>query len=84
MQTMLKLYADLFLSGHSEPVDRKAVEGLPAQIEQKQAQVNALIQEGKTLDDVKKALGNAALAAPGARRWPSLVDVIFSELSAKK
>ncbi|MGB2823455.1 MAG: MBL fold metallo-hydrolase, partial [Phycisphaerae bacterium] len=84
LKSLLRLDADLFLSGHSDGVDRKTVEALAGEIEQKQAKVKALVQEGKTLDEVKEALGIVGKPAAGRRRWPSLVEIIYRELKEKK
>jgi cyclase len=82
---LIQLDADVFLSGHADGVDKKAVEALIAQIEQKQAKVKALVKEGKTLDEVKNAFtGVDPSAAAGNRRWPSLVEIIYRELTEKK
>ncbi|MHB1035658.1 MAG: MBL fold metallo-hydrolase [Pirellulales bacterium] len=82
LQAVLKLDADLFLSGHADPVDRKAVEALLAKIQETQAKVKALVQQGKTLDEVKTAL---AVPQPSAgSRWPSLVEIVYRELTEKK
>ena len=71
-----------FLSGHADPVTRVDVEGLIAGLEEKQAKVKALVAEGRSLDEVKAAFG---LADPGqgARRFPTLVEVIYLELTEK-
>jgi len=85
LKAVLQLDADIYLSGHSEPVNRKTVENLLAMIEEKQARVKALAQEGKSLEDVKRIMGvEDAPARPGGRRWQSLVEVIFLELTEKK
>jgi len=85
LKALVQLDADLFLSGHADGVDKKAVEALIAQIEQKQAKVKALVQEGKTLAEVKEAFAVADQpATPGGRRWPSLVEIIYQELTEKK
>ncbi len=82
LQAVLKLDADVFLSGHADPVNRKAVEGLLAKVQETQAKVKALVQEGKTLDEVKTALG---VPQPSAgSRWPSLVEIVYRELTEKK
>ena len=82
LKALLKLDADVFLSGHSDAVDRKTVEALATSIERKQAKVKALVKQGKTLDEVKAAF--AADGKPPARgRWPSLVEIIYRELKAK-
>ena len=81
LQALLQLDADLYLSGHAEPVDQQAIAGLRTQIEQQQIKVKALIAEGKTLNEVKEAFGIAD--QPGGRRWPSLVEIIYLELTEK-
>jgi len=84
LKSLLQLDVDLFLSGHSDGVDRKTVEALATGIQQKQAKVKALLEEGKTLDEVKEALGISTKPGTGRPRWPSLVEIIYRELKGKK
>ncbi len=85
LKAIIQLDADVFLSGHADGVDKKAIEALIAQIEEKQIKVKALVQEGKTLAEVKAAFAGADQpATPGGRRWPSLVEIIYQELTEKK
>jgi cyclase len=85
LKAIIQLDADIFLSGHADGVDKNTIEALIAQIEQKQAKVKALVQEGKSLAEVQKAFAGADQpAAPGSRRWPSLVEIIYQELTEKK
>ena len=44
-------------------------------IEQSRAKVAALVKEGKSLDEVKAAMGVPA----GAARFPSLAEVVYRE-----
>ncbi len=75
---------EIFLSGHADPLGRADIESLAAATEAKVAKVKALVAEGKTLDDVKAAFGIAeAPADSGQPRWPSLVEVIYQELTKK-
>ncbi len=85
LKALVQLDADVYLSGHADGVDKNAIQALIAQIEQKQAKVKALVQEGKTLAEVKEAFAGADQpAASGGFRWPSLVEVIYQELTEKK
>ena len=85
LKALLQLDADVFLSGHSDGVDKKAIAALVGRIEEKQAKVKALVQEGKTLAEVQAAFaGRDQSATSGDRRWPSLVEVIYGELTEKK
>jgi cyclase len=76
---------EIFLSGHAAPLARADVEGLRKAMAEKQAGIKAMIDAGKSLDDVKKAFGiEDSPAAPGGRRRPSLVETIYLELTEKK
>jgi glyoxylase-like metal-dependent hydrolase (beta-lactamase superfamily II) len=76
---------ETFLSGHADPLRRADVEALRASMAEKQAKVKALIAEGKGLEDIKSAFGiEDRPAGPGGRRWLSLVETIYLELTEKK
>ncbi len=83
LRGMLDLDAEVYISGHNDPLKKDDLRGLLASMEEKWTKVKALIAEGKTLDEVKKAFGLED-AAGGGRRWPSLVEVIYLELTEKK
>jgi cyclase len=75
---------EVFLSGHADPLGRADVEGLIASMEEKQAKVKSMIGEGKSLEDIKSAFGiEDRPAAAGGRRWLSLVETIYLELTEK-
>ncbi|MFO7732977.1 MAG: MBL fold metallo-hydrolase [Candidatus Aminicenantes bacterium] len=75
---------ETFLSGHADPLGRTDVEALIASMEEKQATVKTMIAEGKSLDEIKKVFGiEDRPAAAGGRRWLSLVETIFLELTEK-
>lgn len=86
LKSILALEADTFISGHSQPLAKSDIEELCRTIEVKQAKVKDLIAQGKSLDEVRAAFGIAAEPEPpaGRRRWPSLVEVIFLELTEQK
>jgi cyclase len=84
LKALTQLDADVFLSGHADGVDKSALEALIAKIEQKQAKVKALVQEGKTLAEVKEAFAGADQPAASGGRWPSLVETVYQELTEKK
>ena len=73
-----------FLSGHADPLTRADVEALKASMSEKQVKVKAMIAEGRSLEDIKKAFGvEDRPAAPGGRRWLSLIETIYLELTGK-
>jgi glyoxylase-like metal-dependent hydrolase (beta-lactamase superfamily II) len=85
LKAMLALKAETFIAGHNEPLSTKDIQTLAASIEEKQGKVKALIAEGKSLDDIKKAFGiQTAAAQAGRMSFPSLIDIIYLELTEKK
>jgi cyclase len=82
LKKILELDAETFISGHNDPLTKKDIQGLLSSIEDKQAKIKDMIKEGKTLDEIKKAFGLESVA--GGRRWPSLVEVIYQDLTEKK
>lgn len=85
LQGLLALDADLFLTGHSDPLSKKDVGSVLASVTEKQDKVRSMIAEGKSLEEVKKAFNVAdAPAKAGGMRFMSLVEVIYLDLTEKK
>jgi len=84
LKKILALDADTFISGHSEPLTKKDIQGLLSSLEERQAKVKALVLEGKSLEEIKAAFGLTETPGQPARRWPSLIEVIHQELTAKR
>jgi len=85
LKALLELRADRYVAGHTEILSKGDIDTSMKTIEDKQAKIKALIQEGKSLDDIKKAFGvEDRAAAPGGRRFMSLVEVIYLDLTEKK
>jgi glyoxylase-like metal-dependent hydrolase (beta-lactamase superfamily II) len=82
LDSLLNLDVETYLSGHNEPSTKQQIRELKASIEEKQARIQAMVKDGKSLEKVKKAFNIAA--TPGDSRWPSLVEVIYQELTEKK
>lgn len=73
---------EIFLSGHAEPASRQQVAELIDYLRQKEKQVKELIDQGKTLEEIKSLLGEKT-ATGSTRRWPSLVEIIYQEIKGK-
>ena len=85
LNKMLALDADLFLAGHADPLTKADIKTLLASIEDKQAKVKASVGQGRSLDEVRTAMGVAAPKGGAADvRFPSLVEIIYQEVSEKK
>jgi glyoxylase-like metal-dependent hydrolase (beta-lactamase superfamily II) len=74
---------ETFVPGHGGLLTRTDIEGLIKSIEEKQSQIKAMVAEGRTLDEVKKAFG-VADPPGGGMRFPSLAEVIYRELTEDK
>ncbi len=83
LRKLLDLDADTYVSGHAEPVGKEDLRKLLATLEATEGKVRGLLAEGKSLEEIKAALGVQEPAA-GQRRRPSLVEVIYLELREKK
>ena len=81
LHALLALPAMQYVTGHSGVVSKSDIETLVKSIEEKQAKIRAMIQEGKSLDDVKKAFG--VEDRPG-RHFMSLAEVIYLDLKDAK
>jgi cyclase len=85
LNSVLQLDAEVFLSGHAEKATRSDVENLIKSIEEKQAQIKAMIAEGKPLDEIKKFYKvEDRPAGPGRPQFLSLTEVIYLEIMEKQ
>jgi glyoxylase-like metal-dependent hydrolase (beta-lactamase superfamily II) len=84
LNSVLQLDAEVFLSGHAEKATRADVKALIKSLEDKQAQIEAMFAEGKSLDEVKTFYKvEDRPAAPGRPQFLSLPEVIWLELMEK-
>ena len=82
LKALLALDAETYASGHNELTTKKEIQNYFQSVTEKQAKIQAMVKDGKTLDDVKKAFNISTPA--GGSRWPSLVEVIYLELIETK
>jgi cyclase len=81
LKKVIALPAEKYLSGHSDPLSKDDLRALLKSMEDKLAKVRELVAQGKTLDEVKAAMG---VQTPAGSRWPSLVEVMYLELTGKR
>lgn len=75
---------DTFLSGHADPASRQEVRQLLTDLKEKEARIREMIQQGKTLEEIKEAFGVQPPAAGAPIRRPPLVEIIYQEITEKK
>ncbi len=82
---ILALDADTYIPGHGEVQTRFDVQERLARIEARRAEVKKMVAQGKSLDQVKEALGEKG-PAPGydVSQFPDFTTVVYTEYSKKK
>lgn len=84
VSALVKLDADTYVPGHGEPQTKADVQTRLMNAQTKRAKVADLVKQGKSLDEVKSALGESAPAPGGAApRFPSFVETTYEELTKK-
>jgi glyoxylase-like metal-dependent hydrolase (beta-lactamase superfamily II) len=85
LKAILNLDAEIFVHGHGDLAAKKDIQNHIQSVEEKQIRIQALLKEGKTLEQVKKIFNiEDRPGQPGGMRWASLVEVIYLELTEKK
>jgi len=85
LKAILNLDAEIFVHGHGDLATKRDIENLIQSVEEKQIRIQALVREGKTLEQVKKIFNiEDGPGQPGGMRRMSFVEVIYLELTEKK
>jgi cyclase len=80
---MIALDADTFVTGHGELQTKGDLQKKLAAVEERRAKIKEMIAQGKSLDEVKQAFGEAAPPGSAAPRFPSFTETQYQELSKK-
>src|SRR5579871_94111 len=82
---IVALNADQFVPGHGDVQTKAAIQKRLADTEAKRAKIKELVAQGKSLDEIKTAVGDAP-PAQGRGRGPafaSFTEVVYRELTKK-
>jgi cyclase len=81
---MLTLDADTFIPGHGSPETKGEVQEYLARAEAKRAKIQELVAQGKSLDEIENAVGDAR-PAPGGNgpAFATFTQVVYRELTKK-
>jgi cyclase len=78
------LNADVFIPGHGTPQTKADLDSRISRVEAKRTKILDWISQGKTLDEIRTAVGDPPPAANGSGpSFPTFTDVVYRE-SAKK
>jgi len=78
VSALVQLDANTYVLAHADPMTKAQVEANLRNAEAKQAKIAGLVKEGKSLDQIKQALGEAS--AP-AGRFPSFTETTYQEFA---
>lgn len=83
LKSVLELDVETFLHGHGSPAGREDIREFITTLEDKQNTIRSLIEEGKSLQEVKAIFKvEDTPASPGRTPRPSLVEIIYTEIKA--
>lgn len=77
---LVDLNADSYVRGHADVATKEQVRAILANTEAKRARIVALLKQGKSLDDIKRAFAEP-LTNPS--RFPTFTETTYEELSRK-
>ncbi len=83
LKSMLEIDADIFIPGHNDPCGKKEIQGLIETVAERQAKVRELVQQGKSLEQVKEILKAADRILPSGRRFPCLEEAMYLDITEK-
>jgi cyclase len=83
---IVTLNPDQVVPGHGNVQTKADVQARLTRAEEKRAKIKELVAQGKSLDEIRTAVGDAAPAAPTGGRGPgfaSFTEVVYRELTKK-
>ncbi len=82
---IVALNADTFIPGHGMVQTKNDIQARLTHTEEKRAKIKELVAQGKSLEEVRAAVGDPPPAAPGGRgpNFPSFTEVVYKEFSKK-
>ena len=86
-QGILGLDADKFVPGHGDPQTKAEIQSELASATQKRERVTTLVKQGKSLDEIRAAVGDPAPAANAGRGgggFASFTEVVYQETSGRR
>src|SRR5580704_2101497 len=84
---MIALDADTYVTGHGDLMTKDDVKKKLALIQDKWDKINAMVAQGKSLDDIKTAMGESTAApvpnAQGNMPAATLTEIMYKEMAKK-
>lgn len=86
LKGIVALDADTFISGHNDIISKERLRQYLAEVEEKQAKIKSMMDEGKSLEEIKSAMGVPDAPAQGyqRRRRQGLTEIMYEDLLKQK
>jgi hypothetical protein len=83
---ILTLKATTFIPGHGTIQTKEDIQKRLTSAEEKRNKIKEMVAQGKSLDEIRAALGEMPPAAGGGRgpAFPTYTEVVYKEMTAKK
>lgn len=82
MEALIALDADVYISGHGEPLKQEDLKARLQSAVQRRAEIAQLVAQHKSLDEVKAALHDPAPSG-AAKLFPTFTETTYQELTQK-
>lgn len=83
MKGILALPATTFIPGHGNLQTRTEIQQRLTKGETERSKIKQMAAQGKSLEQIKQALGEPAAAPAGGRHFPTFTEVVYQELTKK-
>ena len=80
---MIGLDADIYVTGHGDMMTKADVQKKLDLIQDKYNKIKAMVAQGKSLDEIKQALGETDSPAAERPRFPTFTETAYKELTKK-
>jgi glyoxylase-like metal-dependent hydrolase (beta-lactamase superfamily II) len=84
MKGIVALNADTFVPGHGGTQSKAELQQRVANTAARRDKIKQLVAQGKSLDDIKKELGEPTSRPAGGNAFPTFTEVVYKELSKSK
>ena len=84
MKGIVALNADTFVPGHGGTQNKAELQQRVANTAARRDKIKQLVAQGKSLDDIKKELGEPTTRPAGGNAFPTFTEVVYKELSKSK
>lgn len=84
MKGIVALNADTYIPGHGGPQTRAELQKRTENTAARREKIKELVAQHKSLDEIKKELGEPAAPPPGAPGFPTFTEVVYKELNKAK